>query len=278
MKILIVANHLKPMAVKLALEIVSWLEQRGHPATVAKGDASLRASIDHMLNTGLDCVFVLGGDGTLLKTAREAAIAAIPILGINLGRLGFLAELEPSEVFDCLERILTGDYIVEKRSMLDASIYHGRHEGAVYRSLNDVVVNRASFSRIVTLDVFINDSYFATYEGDGIIVATPTGSTAYSLSAGGPILAPEVDGIVITPICSHILNSRPLVVSGDSIISIALGSVSDEVMVTVDGQEGVRLQGDSRVSICKSSLTTQLIRTEPRHFFDVLKQKLSLIK
>ena len=226
--------------------------------------------------SGIDCIIVLGGDGTLLGVAREATSHKIPILGINLGRLGFLAEVERHEIEACLDKLLAGAYTVENRMMIHAVIRKASGSTAAFDALNDIVISRTSFSRLLDLNVYVNDEFVDDYKADGIIIATPTGSTAYSMSAGGPIVDPSVNTFLITPICPHKMYSRTIIVPESKSISVVVNDKhTKNAMVTADGQEGTRFELGDRLEITKSVNSTGLIRVSGSRFYSVLRHKLA---
>ncbi|NSW91362.1 MAG: NAD(+)/NADH kinase [Firmicutes bacterium] len=220
-------------------------------------------------------VICLGGDGTFLKVARMVYKKNLPILGINLGNLGFLTEVEKNDIEDAIDRLMRGDYIIEERMMLEASIIR---DGKVIRkdtALNDVVISRGALSRILHLKTYINGEFVDMFPGDGLIISSPTGSTAYSLSAGGPIVEPDIDLIIISPICPHILYSRSIITAGNRMVKAVVDEdYSHKAMVTVDGQKGYEIRGGDVIDIGKSNYTIKLIRVNPRNFFDILRTKI----
>lgn len=226
----------------------------------------------------IECVLVLGGDGTLLQAARELLQRHIPLLGINLGTLGFLTSAEKSELPKCLDSVLDDSCSMDERMMLEGVAYHGSEKIQMNIALNDVIIARAGFSRLVELKIYVNGELLSIYNADGIIVSTPTGSTGYSLSAGGPIIFPQTDVIVITPICPHSLQARSLVVSGEDRIMIEIGrrrkTQKEEAMVTFDGRSAQELETGDRIEIYKAQETTQLIRLKGRSFYQVLQNKI----
>ena len=226
----------------------------------------------------IECVLVLGGDGTLLQAARELLQRHIPLLGINLGTLGFLTSAENSELLKCLDSALDDSCSIDERMMLEGVAYHGSEKIQMNIALNDVIIARAGFSRLVELKIYVNGELLSIYNADGIIVSTPTGSTGYSLSAGGPIIFPQTDVIVITPICPHSLQARSLVVSGEDRIMIEIGrrrkTQKEEAMVTFDGRSAQELETGDRIEIYKAQETTQLIRLKGRSFYQVLQNKI----
>lgn len=226
----------------------------------------------------IECVLVLGGDGTLLQAARELLQRHIPLLGINLGTLGFLTSAEKSELPKCLDSVLDDSCSIDERMMLEGVAYHGSEKIQMNIALNDVIIARTGFSRLVELKIYVNGELLSIYNADGIIVSTPTGSTGYSLSAGGPIIFPQTDVIVITPICPHSLQARSLVVSGEDRIMIEIGrrrkTQKEEAMVTFDGRSAQELETGDRIEIYKAQETTQLIRLKGRSFYQALQNKI----
>lgn len=221
-----------------------------------------------------DVLVVLGGDGTLLSAARAVGDREIPIVGINLGTLGFLTEINKESVNDIVEMIINEKAKYEKRMKLYATVKRDGADIERFSVLNDVVFNKGALARIIDLQTYVNDSYLTTFRGDGLIVSTPTGSTAYSLSAGGPILYPTLENIVITPICPHTLTNRPIVLPHDVIVRVTLKSENQDVFLTLDGQVGLPLKKDDSVSITCARFKTILITPQGRDFFDILRTKL----
>ena len=214
----------------------------------------------------------------VLQAARELLQRHIPLLGINLGTLGFLTSAEKSELPKCLDSVLDDSCSIDERMMLEGVAYHGSEKIQMNIALNDVIIARAGFSRLVELKIYVNGELLSIYNADGIIVSTPTGSTGYSLSAGGPIIFPQTDVIVITPICPHSLQARSLVVSGEDRIMIEIGrrrkTQKEEAMVTFDGRSAQELETGDRIEIYKAQETTQLIRLKGRSFYQVLQNKI----
>jgi len=274
----LVVNMEKKQAGKLAREIIDWLESRGcrvflkTDVAVALGNIELGVDFDQLVRKA-ECLLVLGGDGTLLSYARVAAPAGIPILGVNMGRLGFLTELEKPDVFSALEDLLEGRYKVEKRMMLEAEVLREKKVAFLATGLNDAVVTKGAFARIVTLSTYVDDMFMGTFRADGIIVASPTGSTAYSLSAGGPLIVPELELMVMTPICPHTLSARPTVIPPDSTVRLEIIS-KQEVMLTMDGQHGFKLQQYDKILIRKSPYSAKFIRINNRNFYKIIREKL----
>ncbi len=221
----------------------------------------------------IDLLISLGGDGTLLSAAKSVIDYDVPILGVNLGSLGFLTEISLANMYPSLERVLKGDYSVSPRTTLCSKI---NHAGVLqsYKVLNDIVINKRSLARLIELELSINDKLVSIYKSDGLIVATPTGSTAYSLSAGGPIVYPSVDCMIISPICSHTLTQRPIVVPGDSVVKIRVLSKSNEVQLTLDGQVSDCLEYQNEVIIERYQKKVKLIQAFDKTYYEILRTKL----
>ncbi len=222
----------------------------------------------------VDLLIVLGGDGTMLAAARLIGGRRIPVLGVNFGGLGYLTEFTLEEVFPTLERLLTEDALIDSRLMLDAVVYRAGRCVAEYSVLNDAVVNKSALARIIQIECWIDGALVTTFRADGLIVSTPTGSTAYSLSAGGPIVHPAVAAIVITPICPHMLTNRPLVISSESEVRLTVRTPREEVTLTLDGQVGFALQVEDEVIVRRSAKTFDLVSPVNKNYFQVLRDKL----
>ncbi|MBS3872835.1 MAG: NAD(+)/NADH kinase [Firmicutes bacterium] len=229
---------------------------------------------DEELAEKCSAMIVLGGDGTLLSFARSWPFWGMPLLGVNLGNLGFLTEVEEADVLRAVAVLKRGAHTIQERMMLKVVVH--RECRQVYESfvLNDCVVTKGAFARMIRLEVHIGNNFFKTFPADGVIISTPTGSTAYSLSAGGPIVDPSMRLMLLTPICPHMLQARPLVVSPHDRIAIRVHSVHEDVVLTLDGQEGVRLYPKDEVIIESADIVTRLIKITPRSFYDVLRYKL----
>ena len=274
----IVANLKKENALGAVRDIILWVEERGMTARV---EARVGAAINREgfplseLPEKCELMIALGGDGTLLAVARHACRARIPILGVNLGGLGFLTELTVSDVIPTLEKIGEGQPVVEERMMLEARVEDslGRVTSR-YVCLNDAVINKSAFSRAVQINMWVSDFYVGTFLADGLIVSTPTGSTAYSLSAGGPVVKPTIKALIATPICPHTLAVRPLVFSEDEELKIEVLADKSEVTLTMDGQEGRRLERGERALFRRANETTLLVCCGGRSFYEVLRTKL----
>lgn len=221
-----------------------------------------------------DIIIVLGGDGTMLGVARLVGCKDVPIIGVNLGGLGFITEVNKDKIFEALGKVLSGNYTIEERIMLSASVYRDNENIENFLVLNDVVINKGVLARIIDLETYINGSYVTTFRADGLIISTPTGSTAYSLAAGGPVLYPTMNSIVLTPICPHTLTNRPIVLPDDFSVEIMLGSESEQVFLTLDGQAGFSLRKGDTVKIKKSECKTKLLIPFERDYFQILRTKL----
>jgi NAD+ kinase len=274
----LVVKRNKPEAITLGRELAAWLH--AHGKTILPEDETCQElgftqgwrKVEIMQRA--DLVIVLGGDGTLLSVARRASTREVPILGVNMGGLGFLTETTTSELFSALERALAGEYELERRSLLEAVLVRGGERVGAFQVLNDVVINKGALARIIDLEVWVGDEYLCTYKADGLIVATPTGSTAYSLAAGGPIIDPAVGVVVLTPICPHTLTNRPIVLPDHAYVQVVLRTVDEDVILTLDGQEGQPLRTGDTVGVKRSGITVSLIKSPNRTFFDVLRSKL----
>jgi NAD+ kinase len=269
-------NH--PAAVKVAGELSAWLQERGIAVFLEKPLAEAMGVGPGYLGSDLpalvELIVVLGGDGTLISVARQVGALRIPILGVNLGSLGFLTEVTLDELYPTLERVLRGDFAVSNRMMLKAVVRRGGQEIGQYRVLNDVVINKGALARIIDMEVWVDDAYLTTFKADGLIIATPTGSTAYNLAAGGPIIYPGLHCLVISPICPHMLTNRPIIVADESVIRIEVKFQDEDVAFTADGQVGMPLQGGDVVELRKSKSITRLIKSPSKDYFEVLRAKL----
>jgi len=222
----------------------------------------------------LDCIFVLGGDGTFLSAVRWIGDQDIPIMGIKFGEVGFLAEIAEESLYAAAECVLNGDFSLKRRMRLSVTVCRKNEALAQETVLNDVVINRGALARLAHIETYIDDHYLTTYSADGLIVATPTGSTAYSLAAGGPIIHPAVPGIILTPICPFTLTNRPLIIPESANIKIRLVKGSSDIILTFDGQKGLEINDRDEIEIQKGSHPIHLVTLPDRHYFDILKNKL----
>jgi len=276
-KIGIICKTGKPEPLELLREILPWLKAKGGDALVTTEVAStlgIRGYPAAQIPDLSEVIVVLGGDGTMLSVARLVCEKSTPILGVNLGGLGFITEVQREDIRDALESLLSDSYTTEDRLMLTAKVIRNDEKIAEYTALNDVVINKGALARIVDLETFINRVYVNKFKADGLIVATPTGSTAYCLSAGGPILYPTMESIVLIPICPHTLTNRPIVIPDTVVTEIVLRSPSEDVFLTVDGQVGFSLKRDDTVVIEKSPFRTRLVIPFEKNFFEILRTKL----
>ena len=274
----------QPAALETICELTRWLTERG--IELVGGPEIERERIEHQtgcsvrqvpterLAQEVDLVLVLGGDGTMIATARMVGDSEVPVLGVNFGGLGYLAEFRFEELYSALESILDGKYRLDKRVMLDVELWRGEETITHNRVLNDVVINKSALARIIEIEASFNQQFVNSFRADGLIVSTPTGSTAYNLSAGGPVIFPSMNAVVITPICPFTLSNRPIVVPDDAEIELQLKTEKEDVALTLDGQVGVSLQVEDRVVIRKSHATFNLIQPMNRNYFDVLRDKL----
>lgn len=231
-------------------------------------------SLDDVIRES-DMVVCLGGDGTFLKVARKVYMKQLPILGINLGNLGFLTEVDKNDIDLAMEQLFSNQYTLEDRMMLDAAIYRKDREVEYDIALNDAVITRGAISRIIHVKTYINDVFVDSFPGDGLIVSSPTGSTAYSLSAGGPIVEPDTNLMLVTPICPHILYSRSFVTKADSVVKAVVDEdYHHNAIVALDGQEGHEIRGGDFVEIRKSSHSVKLVKMNSRNFFNILRTKI----
>jgi len=273
-------NPKKMEAIQLALELTDWLAAR-HVRALLVEEAAQAAGRPQLASgdedvAGADVLFVLGGDGTMLRWSRLAAPKGTPMIGVNFGQYGFITEIHPKEAKAALTRIIEGDYLISERVVLRAVVTrHGERTGE-YFALNDAVVSKGPVSRMLGLHTFVNGKFIVTYSADGIIVSTPTGSTAYSLSAGGPVVHPDVPVLVVTPICPHTMNARSLVVPDSETVKIAgeSGEQEGEMALTMDGQIMHRLTVEDIVEIGKADYSARLIQLEPESFYNKLQTRL----
>lgn len=280
----VVVKPHQPDALETLCRLTSWLSQRGITLVGSEEIERIRieqetgCSVDVVsreeLPKSVDLILVLGGDGTMIATARMLGDSEVPVIGVNYGGLGYLAEFRIEELFPALESILAGHYKVEPRVMLAVELRRGDEVITKNRVLNDVVINKSALARIIEIDAYLNDQFVNSFRADGLIVSTPTGSTAYNLSAGGPVIYPSMSAMVITPICPFTLSNRPIVVPDDSLIEVRLITENEEVALTLDGQVGFPLQASDRVLIRKSQTTFNLVQPPNRNYFDVLRDKL----
>ena len=280
----IIAKQNKPEAATVASHLVEWLcpkkievyiEERMEDLLSPSFPGPYLNSVrKEEIPTLVEMVIVLGGDGTLLSVARLVGAHDVPILGVNLGGLGFLTEITLEELDRVLERVFQGDFVTDERVLLNAAVIRREEKMAEFTVLNDAVINKGALARIIDLETTINGEYLTTFKSDGLIISTPTGSTAYNLSAGGPIVYPSLHCIIITPICPHTLTNRPIVIPDDVEIRAILKTKQQEVLLTLDGQQGFVLEFEDVVEVRKAEGRILLIKSPYRHYFEVLREKL----
>jgi NAD+ kinase len=274
----IISKPAKAELAQILPELFSWFDKHDYRVVIDRETSAYSSgpeTIDRkqMATLPLDFVVVLGGDGTLLSTSRAVAQAGIPVLGVNLGSLGFLTEVPLPELYQALDDVDQKRATVEARSLVHCELLRDGKSIMSYSALNDVIVNKSALARLNTYDLFIDQAFVTTYKADGLIISTPTGSTAYSMAAGGPILTPSVDAFVITPVSPHSLTHRPLVVRDSAQIEIIVKTGDEEAYLSVDGQVGMPVRDEDRVICRKAEYKVQLLRIR-RAFFEVLRTKL----
>lgn len=275
----LVINYEKEKAQEITNWIVDWLSFKNIKVYVeGDKDKGIRRKDFSCTNekffNSVDLIISLGGDGTLLRAAKIAATDGIPIFGVNLGGLGFLTQIGIDNLEIFLEKIYQGKCFLDERMMLDCIVKRKEKEIKKFTALNDIVIGKGAFARLISLATYINDDYVITYSADGLVISTSTGSTAYSLSAGGPIVNPNINSMILTPICPHTLSARPLIIGENDQVRITLELSEEEVMVTIDGQEGFTLEPKDEVIVKKSIYKTRLIAFKEKSFYAILREKL----
>ncbi len=263
------------------LRLATYLTEKKREVILEKSTAELLGQSDFQhaaietIGDQIDLIIVIGGDGTLLNVARALADHEVPLLGINLGRLGFLTDISASSMTDELEKILDGDYETEERSMLHAEVMRAGKIVHTSRALNDVVVNKGELARLIEFETFIDGEFVNSVRADGVVVSTPTGSTAYALSAGGPILQPALPAIGLVPICPHTLSDRPIMVSDSCVIEIVMTELGNQrAYLTFDGQASISLQDRDHIFVRRMDIPIRLIHPSGRNHYSVLRAKL----
>jgi NAD+ kinase len=272
----LVAKYQERKAAQMVRWLIPWLKKRGKKVCVENGFARLgaRACSKKEMAAKADLIISLGGDGTLLNIAPLVERPEVPILGVNMGGLGFITEVAVDELEAVLNKTLEGDYEVERRMTLEIRIIGKNRRNHKFRVLNDAVIAKGARSRIIDLETYVGDAYLCTYRADGLIISTPTGSTAYSLAAAGPILEPTLGAIVLSPICPHTLTNRPIVVPSNAPIRVTLRSFGDTVILIPDGQPGLRLNNGDIVEARDYGLPVSLIKLPSRSYYEILREKL----
>ena len=275
----LIVNYKKEKTRETACRIIDWLNSKKLRVYIEGnkgkeiGREELNCPTEKFLKN-VDLIISLGGDGTLLRAARLVAAEDIPVFGVNLGGLGFLTQIGIDDLEKSLEKLYRERYFLDERMMLNCTVKRREEEIKKFTALNDVVIGKGAFARIISLATYVNNDYVITYSADGLVVSTSTGSTAYSLSAGGPIVNPNINSIILTPICPHTLSARPLIVGENDQVKIKLESSEEKVMVTIDGQEGFVLKSKDEVIIKKSDHKAQLITFKEKSFYAILREKL----
>jgi NAD+ kinase len=282
-RFLIITNKEKDIDLLVTNKIAAYIEKAGKSAILSSVSSVQDNPDASRIPKEIDCAIVLGGDGTIIQTANDLMTHDIPILGVNMGTLGFLAEIEKQHVLEALDRLFRDDYRIENRIMIEGDVNFSKHcskpkENSEGYALNDVVIARKGFSRIISLGIYVNDELVDNFLGDGVIISTPTGSTAYNLSAGGPIIIPKASVMVITPICPHSLSPRSIVVSAEDTIKIIVGKSKKtqeaEAIATFDGKKVIDLGTDDTVFIKKARYNTKLIKLNRTGIYEILRSKL----
>jgi NAD+ kinase len=280
----VVVKPNQPEALKTTCHLIEWLDARGIKLVGtpeldrARIESETHCTIEivepERLAASVELIVVLGGDGTMIATSRMMGDHDVPVLGINYGTLGYLAEFRVEEMFEALESILAGGYRVDARVRLAIDLIRGAEILMHSRALNDVVINKSALARIIEIEARMDGHLISGFRADGLIVSTPTGSTAYNLSAGGPVVYPSMNALVITPICPFTLSDRPIVVPDNALIELRLRTPKEEVVLTLDGQVGVPIHPEDRVLIRKSLTTFKIVQPMNRNYFEVLREKL----
>ncbi|CDC36715.1 probable inorganic polyphosphate/ATP-NAD kinase [Butyrivibrio sp. CAG:318] len=282
-KFYVIANSQKDMDFAMADKISEYIIAKGGTCVCQKRDIGKEGikynSADaSLIPDGTECVIVLGGDGTLIQAARDLSSINVPVFGINIGTLGYLTEIDMEQAFPAIDRIMADEYNIDTRMILRGRVYRGDDKLYSDIALNDIVINRMGSLKIINFDIFVNGEYLITYPADGLIVSTPTGSTAYNLSAGGPIVRPQTDCIVMTPVCPHVLNKSSVIFGGEDVLEVRMTqsrSGVEERVVTFDGTDYINLISGDRIVISRSDTRASLIRIGKHNFLQILRNKLS---
>ncbi|MFW6278898.1 MAG: NAD(+)/NADH kinase [Bacillota bacterium] len=275
----LVLNVNKDKSFPNARKVYDWFQKRGVEVLIEEEAAGMMdlqetgASFSE-LREKVDLIILFGGDGTFLYTARNFMGSEVPLLGVNLGRLGFLTEIETEELEETMEKLVNGEYEIEKRLLLRIQIEREGETIVDSLALNDGVINRGANARMIGLEININDQFVNSYRADGLIIATPTGSTAYSLSAGGPLVNPCLEAIIVTPICPHTLYVRPLIVSATEKLAVRVSGDSQDMKITIDGNESHTLLAEDRIIIAAAEKTVSLLKLPGKTFYNILQEKM----
>lgn len=286
-KFCIITNIQKDKDFAVSNEIKAYLEKHGkvcsilgHVKAEHKENESYRYTNPKKVDDDTDCVLVLGGDGTLIQAARDLSGKNIPLLGVNYGTLGYLAGVEKQNILPALDQLMAGDYTLEKRMMLEGTVFNNGKAVKKDVALNDIVISRKGVLRVIDFRIYVNGKFLNQYAADGMIIATPTGSTAYNMSAGGPIVSPDASLLVVTPICPHTLNTRSIVLSSEDKITIELckdrSGSDEERMVSFDGENAQLAYAQDTIEICRSAQYTNIIKLDKLSFLEILREKMSV--
>ncbi|NIS74146.1 MAG: NAD(+) kinase [Deltaproteobacteria bacterium] len=274
----IIAKHTEERAVEVVSTLAAWIGERKKKVVLDRETATVMRSDDGVLRSRIpemsDIVVAIGGDGTLLSAARVVGTSGVPILAVNLGSLGFITDITLEELYSVMEAILSGEFEYDERMMLVCHVHRLGERVANYTVLNDVVINKGALAKIIDIETYVDALYLTTFNADGLIISTPTGSTAYSMSAGGPIVYPNMRCILITPICSHTLTNRPLVLPDTKVVRAELRTKETDILLTLDGQVGFGIREDDIIEVKKSDSPLKLIRSPYKDYFEVLRTKL----
>lgn len=275
----LILNYRRQQPIMMGQKLIQKFREKGIKVFVLKEEGSVLEIEPEFITVELgqkvQCVLAIGGDGTFLRAARYVAPFDIPVLGINMGTLGFLTEIEVTEMEEALQKLLQGEFWLEERMMLEARVKRKGEIVNSFQGLNDIVINKGPLARLITLKVYVGDEYVTTYKADGVIFSSPTGSTAYSLSAGGPIVYPALDVIIFTPICAHTLEARPLVLPPDKTMCVKIIKQA-ESMLTIDGQSCFALESDDEIIIAQAPYKVNMIRIKEKRFFTILREKINV--
>ncbi|MBQ4537496.1 MAG: NAD(+)/NADH kinase [Lachnospiraceae bacterium] len=284
---LVYSNAYKDKNLMVTNQLVSYLETKGQKVTLNLKEADWKSGAGEEseeaknIPRDVDCMIVLGGDGTVLQAARETKKLHIPIIGVNLGTLGYMTEIEPANLEEALDRLIAGDYEMESRMMLNGKVFFADNTEDEGWALNDIVISRSGSLQIINFNIYVNGQFLHDYKADGMIVTTPTGSTGYNLSAGGPLVAPKAKLITLTPVCPHTLSQRSIVLSPDDVIEIEIPSIRDgmsqDVEANFDGSHKIALKSGDRIRIVQSEKTTEFLKLNQVSFLEVLNKKMKEI-
>lgn len=274
----IIAKHTEEKTAEVVSGLVDWIEGKKKKAILDRETASVMRAENGVLRSRLpemsDIIVAIGGDGTLLSAARVVGETGVPILAVNMGSLGFITDVTLDEVYSVMESVVSGDFEYDERMMLVCHVHRHGERVADYTVLNDVVINKGALAKIIDIRAYVDELYLTTFKADGLIISTPTGSTAYSMSAGGPIVYPAMKCILVTPICPHTLTNRPLVIPDSMVIKAELRTKETDILLTLDGQVGFGIREDDIIEVKKSKLPLKLVKSPFKGFFEVLRTKL----